>query len=494
MLSIDAAVRLNAARRGSAPALVTPERVITHAALAGRMSRLAVGLEAHCGPTRRVGVLLSNVPEHLETLFAVAAVGGCAVPMDPRWSPSEVAAALRFAPEVVVVEPAFVDVLQAACKATGAAPRIIVLGPDYESLLEAHPLAPSDVPMDADYLVAPTGGTTSGVKGTRISYRATIMRFLIQAAEFGFNADDVYLAATPLFHGGARSFAMGHLYYGGAVVLAGRVATEQLPELVSRHNVTLTFLVPTMLRDLAVSRPRLGGRFRALIASGSRLEPDLRASLQEHVTSGVYNYFASVEAGGIAVARPTDPPSKADTVGRPVWGSEVRLLDEAGQPVARGTIGRVAVRGLATSHGYRDDDSATRQAYLDGAVLTGDLASLDDDGYLTLSGRETDMIISGGINVHPAEVEAVLGSHPGVANVAILGVDDPRWGEAVTAVVVRRPGVSLSAEDLQAYASQRLAGYKRPKRIVFRDALPLSSMGKVAKQTLRKELERERTP
>jgi acyl-CoA synthetase (AMP-forming)/AMP-acid ligase II len=524
MLPIDAAVRLNAARRGSAPALVTPERVITHAALAERTARLAAGLEAHCGATRRVGVLLSNVPEHLETLFAVAAMGGCAVPMDPRWSPTELAAALRFAPEVVVVEPAFVDVLQAACQASGAAPRIIALGPDYDALLTSAPVARADalgsaavvpddahrlphagletsrprvlraVPMDADYLVAPTGGTTSGVKGTRISYRATIMRFLIQAAEFGFNADDVYLAATPLFHGGARSFAMGHLYYGGAVVLAGRVPTEQVPDLVARHDVTLTFLVPTMLRDLAASGRRLGGRFRALIASGSKLEPDLRANLQERVTRGVYNYFASVEAGGIAVARPSDPPSKVDTVGRPVWGSEVRLLDEAGQPVAAGNVGRVAVRGLATSHGYLDDDSATRHAYLDGAVLTGDLASLDDDGFLTLSGRETDMIISGGINVHPAEVEAVLASHPGVANVAILGVADSRWGEAVTAVVVRQPGATISAEDLQAYAGQRLAGYKRPKRIVFRDALPLSSMGKVAKQTLRKELERERTP
>jgi acyl-CoA synthetase (AMP-forming)/AMP-acid ligase II len=538
MLPIDAAVRLNAARRGSAPALVTPERVITHAALAERMARLAAGLEAHCGATRRVGILLGNVPEHLETLFAVATMGGCTIPMDPRWSPTEIAAALRFAPDVIVVEPAFVEVLHAACQAVGAAPHIVVLGPDYDALLASRPLAPADAllastpaapddavlaseppapadarrlaqarpetngprvlravdAMAADYLVAPTGGTTSGVKGTRISHRATIMRFLIQAAEFGFNADDVYLAATPLFHGGARSFAMGHLYYGGAVVLAGRVATEQVPALVARHNVTLTFLVPTMLRDLAASGRRLGGRFRALIASGSKLESDLRASLQKHVTSGVYNYFASVEAGGIAVARPTDPPSKADTVGRPVWGSEVRLLDEAGQPVARGTIGRVAVRGLATSHGYLDDDSATSQAYLDGAVLTGDLASLDDDGYLTLSGRETDMIISGGINVHPAEVEAVLASHPGVANVAILGVADPRWGEAVTAVVVRQPGATVSAEDLQAYAGQRLAGYKRPKKIVFRDALPLSSMGKVAKQTLRKELERERTP
>src|SRR5919199_1134925 len=209
---------------------------------------------------------------------------------------------------------------------------------------------------------------------------------------------------------------------------------------------------PTMLRDLAASGRRLGGRFRALIASGSKLEPDLRAGLQERVTPGMYNYFASVEAGGIAVARPTDPSSKADTVGRPVWGSEVRLLDEAGESVALGHVGRVAVRGPATSHGYLDDEPATRQAYVDGAVLTGDLASLDEDGFLTLSGRETDMIISGGINVHPAEVEAVLASHPGVANVAILGVADPRWGEAVTAVVVRQPGASLSAEDLQAYA------------------------------------------
>ncbi|HEX8969161.1 MAG TPA: AMP-binding protein [Chloroflexota bacterium] len=494
MLPLHEAVRLNAARRGSMPALVMPDRVITHAAFGERTSRLATALRSLTGANLRVGILLGNVPEHLETLFAIGAMGGCAVPMDPRWSPSELAATLRFAPEVIIVDPAQRDALRAACQTTGASPRIVPLGPEYEALTQAQPHPPPDTHPQADYLVAPTGGTTSGVKGTRISYRATVMRFLIQAAEFGFNADDVYLAATPLFHGGARSFAMGHLYYGGAVVLDGRVPVDQVTHLVARHDVTLTFLVPTMLRDLAAARRPLGGRFRALIASGSRLEPDLRASLQEHVTPHVYNYFASVEAGGIAVSRPTDPPSKCESVGRPVWGSEVRLLDASGAPVAIGEVGRVAVYGPAISHGYLDDAAETDKAYVDGAVLTGDLASLDRDGFLTLSGRETDMIISGGINVHPAEIEAVLASHPAVEHVAILGVADPRWGEAVTAVVVRQPGATVSAEDLQAYASQRLAAYKRPKRIVFRDALPLSSMGKVAKQVLRTELERESSP
>jgi acyl-CoA synthetase (AMP-forming)/AMP-acid ligase II len=495
MLPLHEALRLNAARRGHAPALITAERVVSHAVFADRTARLAEGLQAHTPGVPRIGVLLGNVPQHLETLFAVALLGGCVVPMDPRWSQTELTGALRsFGPQLVIVEPALEPVLRAACIAASVETGIVPLGAPYENLLALRPLQFADVPIQDDYLIAPTGGTTSGVKGTRISYRATIMRFLIQAAEFGFNADDRYLAATPLFHGGARSFAMGHLYYGGAVVLVGRVAPDQVPDLVARQDVTLTFLVPTMLRDLAQLGRPLGGRFRALIASGSKLDAGLRASIEERVTPHLYNYFASVEAGGIAVSRPTDPANKADTVGRPVWGSELRLLDADGAPVAQGQVGRVAVRGLATSHGYVDDPVATRQAYVDGAVLTGDLASLDEDGFLVLSGRETDMIISGGINVHPAEVEAVLASHPAVANVAILGLADARWGEAVTAVVVRRAGSALSADELHAFARERLAAYKRPKRIVFRDALPLSSMGKVAKQTLRAELEQELRP
>lgn len=493
MLPLHEALRLNAARRAAASALITPERVVSHAAFADRTALLAAGLQAHTtGVGPRIGALLGNVPEHMETLFAVAMLGGCVVPMDPRWSQTELTAAVgSFGPQVVIVEPSQEEVLRAACAAAGAEPHIVPLGAPYENLIALRPLPFADVPMQHDYLIAPTGGTTSGVKGTRITYGATLMRFLIQAAEFGFNADDRYLAATPLFHGGARSFAMGHLYYGGAVVLVGRVAPDQVPDLVAQHDVTLTFLVPTMLRDLAEQGRPLGGRFRALIASGSKLDADLRASIKERVTPHLFNYFASVEAGGIAVSRPTDPPSKADTVGRPVWGSELRLLDAHGAPVAQGQVGRVAVRGLATSHGYVDDAAATRQAYVDGAVLTGDLASLDEDGFLVLTGRDTDMIISGGINVHPAEVEGVLASHPAVANVAILGLTDPRWGEVVTAVVVRRAGAALSADDLLAYAGERLAAYKRPKRIVFRDALPLSSMSKVAKQALRTELERD---
>lgn len=501
MLSLAAAVRLNAARRARAAALITPRGIIDHATFATRTFRLASALRSLDPTGTRIGALLGGTPEHLEVLFAVGALGRCAVPMDPRWSVQEIAAAMRgFVPGVIVVEPTLEEPLRAACQAAALTPHIVPLGEPYESLISgAVADAPSDDPrgsLDADYLVAPTGGTTSGLKGALISYSATIMRFLIQATEFGFGADDVYLAATPLFHGGARSFAMGHLYYGGAVVLPGRLSAETLPSAVADYGVTLTFLVPTMLRDLAEhGRSLMGqGRLRALIASGSRLDEDLRRQVTERVTPHLYNYFASVEAGGIAVSRPTDPPESYETVGRPVWGSELRLLDASGRPVADGETGRVAVRGPATSHGYLNDPAASATTYVDGAVITGDLARLDANGYLWLAGRETDMIISGGINIYPSEVEEVLAAYPGVAAVSVLGMPDPRWGEAVTAVVVPRPGVEISADALVAFAGQRLAAYKKPKRIVFRDELPLSSMGKVARRVLRADLERESRP
>jgi acyl-CoA synthetase (AMP-forming)/AMP-acid ligase II len=248
------------------------------------------------------------------------------------------------------------------------------------------------------------------------------------------------------------------------------------------------FLVPTMLADLlAASRP-LGGRFRTLISSGSRLDPDLRERLMAEVTDGLYNYFASVEAGGIALARPEDPRTKWQTVGRPLWGGELCLLGDQGQPVPLGQEGRVAVRGPAASHGYDGDPEADAATFVNGLVITGDLARLDEDGYLTLAGRATDMIISGGINIYPAEIEEVLLTHPGVEAVAVLGLPDRRWGEAVTAVVVPKSGAHPSAEELIQLAGERLASYKKPKRVLFRDSLPLSSMGKVVKRALRDDL------
>ncbi|MCA1648198.1 MAG: AMP-binding protein, partial [Chloroflexi bacterium] len=425
------ALRLNAARRPRTPAVITPDRVVDHAALADRTTRLSGALEALDPTGTRIGVLVGGMPEHLEVLFATAHLGRCAVPMDPRWSIAEIVAVMRsFGPSLVVVEAELEELLRAACEDARVLPVVVSLGAAYEALLEAAPLTSGQIPLDADYLVAPTGGTTSGLKGALISYGATIMRFLIQATEFGFGSDDVYLAATPLFHGGARSFAMGHLYYGGAVVLPGRLPVDRIPDAVSRYRVTRTFLVPTMLRDLVdLGRP-LGDRFRSLIASGSALDNDLRGRLMERVSPHLYNYFASVEAGGIAVSRPTDPVDKSESVGRPVWASELRLLDVSGQPVGLGQVGRVAVRGPATSRGYLNDPESTAQTYIGGAVLTGDLARLDGDGYLWLAGRESDMIISGGINIHPNEVEEVLASHPDVAVAVVLGLPDPRWGEA----------------------------------------------------------------
>ncbi len=490
MPSISEALRLNALRHPHKPVLTTDERVVDYGTFADRVGRLATGLQAANPSGGRVGLLVGNMAEHLEVLFALAGLGGCAVPMDIRWAGPELRATVaRLRPTLVFVEPRLEEALRDACAQVGASPRIVVLGPAYQALLEGRPshhrLA---VAPEANFLVAPTGGTTSRTKGALISYRATLMRFAVQAVELGFRSDDVHLVVTPMFHGGARSFAMGHIYYGGGVVLPGRVSPDRYAEVADRYAATTTFLVPTMLGDLAAADTPFPGRFRTLIASGSRLDPALRERLAAQVTPRIYNYFASVEAGGIAVSRPDDPPSKADTVGRPVWGSELRLLDEAGRPVSRGAEGRVSVLGPATSHGYDGDPDAHADTFVDGAVRTGDLARLDEDGYLTLSGRATDMIVSGGINVYPSEVEAVLAAHPGVAAVAVLGLPDPRWGEAVTAVVVPKPGASPTAEEMLDLAGARLAAYKKPKRIVFRESLPLSSMGKVVKRELREEL------
>ncbi len=490
MIGLCEALALNAARQPAKPALVAERGSWTYEALLAEVERLAGGIERADPGGERVALLLGNTPEHVIALLAVARLGRCAVVMDHRWARTELGAALeRFAPSLLLVEDELAALAGRVVAETASSVQLVRTGPAFDALLAGPayrgPLAPVD---GRDLVISPTGGTTSTLKGAQLSERAVIMRFFVQAVEFGFNPRDVYLVTTPLFHGGARSFALSLLYLGGTVVLPRTVRLEELPEQIAQHGVTLTFLVPTMLGEVASVGRAFPAPFRLLIASGSRLDPRIRAEVLERVTPTLVNYFSSVEAGPISVLRPGDPADKLHTVGQVMWGPAIAMVDDALQPVPRGQLGRVLVRSQAAAHGYFRDPEASARTFVGDAVLTGDRASVDDDGYVVLAGRGTDMIISGGINIHPAEVEEAIMQDARIGAVAVLGLPHPRWGEAVTAVVVPRAGAAVSEAEVIAGVGQRLASYKKPKRVVFHAALPLTTSGKVARAELRREL------
>lgn len=325
------------------------------------------------------------------------------------------------------------------------------------------------------------------MKGVQITEAATLARLDTQAIEFGMPTGRTYLCSTPLFHGGARSFALAHLLAGGTVTLRDRFDAAQW--LVELREASFAFVVPSMLRRILrlTSGPPLTSV--TLIISGAPLDNETLVAARQHVTSLAYDYYASVDAGPIAVRRPDDRADEG-TVGRPCYGVEVEVRSEDGSPVASGEVGRLVVRGPGTASGYVGDAAASRRAFLPASwVATGDAGSLDESGRLRLAGRVDDVIVTGGVNVHPLTVEKVLRALPGVADVVVAGIPDREWGELVSALVTARAGVELDPEAIKAAVHDQLSPAQRPRLVRIVDAVPLTPLGKPDRRAARTLLE-----
>jgi acyl-CoA synthetase (AMP-forming)/AMP-acid ligase II len=260
---------------------------------------------------------------------------------------------------------------------------------------------------------------------------------------------------------------------------------EELCEAVARHRITNLFLVPTLIRRL-LSLPDgklapLRG-LRLLLSSGAALHPDERAEIRRRVAPSFVEYYSSTEGGGVTFLTPDDPEQFGGSVGRPVFGVEVQCVDEAHRPLAPGSVGRIRYRGPAVADGFWNDPEASRESFRDGWWYPGDLGMLDEHGYLHLKGRAKDMIIRGGVNIYPAEVEAVLQSHAAVADSAVVGWPSREFNEEVAAFVILKGAVS--AGELRELCRAKLAPYKVPKEVFVVPDFPRNALGKVIKAEL----------
>jgi fatty-acyl-CoA synthase len=306
-------------------------------------------------------------------------------------------------------------------------------------------------------------------------------------------ADDVHLAACPLYHSAAFAFVGLTGVLGGTTVLMDEFHPEAFVDCVERYRVTTTTVVPTMLRRvLALGPAALDARdttsLRAVFSGSAPLPAPLALEAMDRFGDILFNFYGATETGLVTLANPADLRAAPGTIGRVVPGNEVRLLDPQGKDVPEGQVGELYVRSTMLVAGYHDDPESTRASMRDGFFSVGDLARRDGEGRYFLEGRARDMIISGGVNVYPAEVEAVLEAHAGIAEAAVIGVDDAEWGERVRAFVVRAPGAEAAALDenaVRAWCRERLAGPKRPRDVIFVDALPRNPTGKVLKRELR---------
>ena len=468
-----------------------------------RINRLTHALrQLGVGPGERVGAFLHNAPEYLELTAALHAVGGVSVQMGYRAKAAEIAYLLENSGARVLVfhadlAPTVEEALalgkgkltREGCVAVGGAPGFR----SYEELLEGgDPTEPAKVPGGGfGGVMVYTSGTTGKSKGAARDFRKMGMGpILAFISQFPLRRDERHLVVCPLYHSAAPAFAAMVLGVGGCNVILPSFDAELVLRTIERERITSSMMVPTMLSRLMALPAEIRRKYdtsslRWIMSGAAPLPTDLARRVEDAFGPILYNFYGATETGLVSLAKPGEHTARPGTIGKLVGGNRVRLLDGEGHDVPQGQVGELYVENAMLMDGYHDNDAATRAATREGFISVGDLAYQDKDGYLYLADRKSDMVISGGVNVYPWEIEQRLHEHPAVHEAAIVGVPDPEWGESLVAYVVLNEGRTATAEELQEFVRLQLADFKRPRKIYFVESLPRNPTGKVLKRELK---------
>lgn len=448
---------------------------------ATRLAHTLAGLGVRHGD--RVAYLGPNHPSFLETLFATARLGAVFVPLNWRLAVPELEFILGdCGAEVLVHAPEFASTVDALPVRTAV--------PVGESLL-ADDTSDFDEPVDPDQtcLILYTSGTTGRPKGVMLTHANLTWNSFNLLLDVDLSGDEVTLVAAPMFHVAALcQTVLPTLLKGGRVLLVSSFDPQRALELIATQRVTFLFGVPTMF--LAMSRaPGWAGAdlssVRSAICGGAPVPHAVIEAYQQRGVTFMQGYGLTEAAPGVLFLRRDDSIRKAGSAGTAAFFTDVRLAGPSGEPVPDGQPGEILASGPNIMAGYWGRPQDTVAVLSDGWLRTGDIGVADDEGYIEIRDRTKDMIISGGENIYPAEVEDALYQHPAVAECAVIGVPDQTWGEVGRAIVVLREGAAATPEDLLGSLDGRIAKYKIPKSVVFTDTLPRTTSGKVVKRELR---------
>ena len=496
---LDAAAR----EAPDAPALSVDDTTWTFRDLRARTDALSAHLTERCPPGARVALLAHNRPEYVAAYYGVPRDGRILVPLNQRLHPREWADQIvRSGAELVIGEPALLDRLAAEGDLRAGRPSLVDLADLPWDAPATLPSATSAPPGEDEVAwLMFTSGTTGRPKGVRLTHRSLLAGIGVSASGRPVLPGDVFCTPFPLCHVAGYQVMLHHLFRRHAVVLR-RFAAPDLVAAARRHGITSLSLAPTMLEDLLAhladdpeAAAALRGTLRVVSYGSAPMPVPLLRRAVDVLGCDFNQGFGMTELSGNATflspddhrAAITTRPELAASAGRPAGGVEIAVLGTDGQRLPPDALGEIGVRGAQVTSGYWDDPDGTAGAFAGGWFRTGDAGRVDADGYLYLVDRLKDVIITGGENVSSREVEDVLRTVPGVAQVAVVGLPDPRWGQTVCAVIVP-DGDPPREDELVAACRARLAGFKTPRRIEYADALPRTGTGKIRKSALRARL------
>ena len=488
---------------GDKEALVDGERRLTYRELNQRVNRLAKSLQAlGLAHGDRCAILAYNCLEYVEVIFATAKLGLTLVPLNWRLSAPELAFNLSDSgADTLFFDAEFAEVV-AQLQEQAAIKCMIVLGSAaslesdiYEELLarqsEDEPTADQAVGLDTAHIIMYTAGTTGRPKGAVLSQGASFWNAINLTLDMNFTPNDRNLSVLPMFHiGGIGLFTLPVLYMGGTVVIQRTFEPAETLRLLKKEKITLFFGVAAVFLFLiqhADFDPEAFADVRVVMSGGAPLPVSLVRQYHEAGIVLQQGFGMSEAAPSIATLRRDLALEKAGSIGRALFHVEARVVDGEMKDLSVGSEGELVVRGPNLMQGYWNRPEATKEAFESGWFHTGDIARMDADGDLYIVDRKKDMFISGGENVYPAEVENAIFELPQVAEAAVIGIKDEKWGEVGLAIVAFKAGEELEEVEVIVFLKERLAKYKVPKQVIFIDQLPRNAAGKVLKNKLREE-------
>ena len=494
---------------------------LSYAQLSAMASQVAGGLRTMgIRPGDHVALLCPNLPYFPAAYFGILKAGAVVVPLNVLLRPREIAYHLRDSDSKAVLcfegtpELPMAQMAKAGVDVVATCPDLIVMTTDPAAMtspidgtrtlaqlmhrqppdFETHPAAPDDTAV-----MLYTSGTTGQAKGAELTHLNMLMNAMvvreISLPIIGGAVENIAAVTLPLFHSTGQTAQMNAvLYAGGTLVLLPRFDPAALLDVIKRERITHWVGVPTMYwallehaRKNNVDVSTVAETLRLAVSGGAPMPVELMKAFEQTFNVRIVEGYGLSETAPVAAFNHLERPSKPGTVGQPVFGVEIRCVDDNDERVAAGMPGEVVIRGHNVMKGYYKRPEATAEATRNGWFHTGDIGIVDDEGYLSIVDRKKDMIIRGGQNVYPRELEEVLLTHPVVSQAAVIGVPDPRLGEEVKAFIVLRPGATATEDELVEWSKQQFAAYKYPRRIEFRTELPMSATGKILKRELRAE-------